>query len=923
MSKYSVGVYGVSKYGEREVSRTFYEANLQAWSYGFNSVSLLWSSITTDPDDPDATHWRLVRSFSGIPDNPFEADFLLGDTFAAFKNSYVDTNIATENREVNYSIWIFNGENWVLCGTRDIIIVQETETLRKVVNWLPRAWTNSENGVGDATGEYEPLNDLVRFLKGLTFIYDKLDAELDIIQSTASLKNTHSSLLPFMMSELGFNYEPALGDTYHRILYKAGNQINSTKGTVPSIKSYVTGLTHLNNTIKVGHNLMLDYNDSSFEESSGRWSVSRGSIQSVTYADTAVSLGTAITPPTLPLYDVLFPPRTAGLGVLTIPEGFIQPLTMRLPVITNSALLYGIPIKGNTRYVFSGYVRDLGTSATVSVAISWYNSIGELLSTTSSSAPQTTTSSWKEFTSKNTVGRDGQLSPSDASFAVIQFTINPSVITSYKILFDMFQLAEASVSLEFEDAKRVRVYLEGERQNILPNPSFEEGSTGWTVSDNASFAQDPTVYAVGIVSGSHIGELTVLSSGPTWISSDWFPVEPGITYTFSIYLSSHYPNFGRAVVRMEFSNRESVEKQIEILSDNNGQYYSNDTYYIDSDVATLTAHTVDDGTGNPILDLLDPSNPPQYVPDIQRVSVTGIAPAYTRDSGTPLAKVSVHFLDENVPGDTVYMDAAVFQVATEPKEYFDGSGAPAPENPVIDYFFKDADCFWEYKNIYNFVSNGSFETTDEWTANSGTTFSLDTQGNAVERLTLPNGTLDNNPAHLVPYVYTPKFGTKMGKVAYNPANGGSIYTNVYLASPAIGGEDMVVSAYFRAAEGQYYITTEGSGVTTTNSISVLQHDQYQWIRISAIRQLVQGETSFKLTIGINPPAPFFPGGPAGYTLGPTAFFHIDGVQAEYGRVAGRYLDTSITGVSTIQNPANVNTFLTLGQVPSNHGGRSS
>ena len=142
----------------------------------------------------------------------------------------------------------------------------------------------------------------------------------------------------------------------------------------------------------------------------------------------------------------------------------------------------------------------------------------------------------------------------------------------------MFQLAEASVSLEFEDAKRVRIYLEGERQNILPNPSFEHGSSGWVVSDNASFAQDPTVYASGIVAGSHVGELTVLESGPTWISPDWFPVEPGLNYTFSIHLSTHYPNFGRAVARIEFSNRESVDKQIQIFSDENGSYYSNDVY---------------------------------------------------------------------------------------------------------------------------------------------------------------------------------------------------------------------------------------------------------------------------------------------------------------------------------------------------------
>ena len=105
--------------------------------------------------------------------------------------------------------------------------------------------------------------------------------------------------------------------------------------------------------------------------------------------------------------------------------------------------------------------------------------------------------------------------------------------------------------------------------------------------------------------------------------------------------------------------------------------------------------------------------------------------------------------------------------------------------------------------------------------------------------------------------------------------------------------------------------------------AVLQHDQYQWIRISAIRQLVQGETSFTLNIGILPPAPFFPGGGPGYTLAPTSFFHIDGVQAEYGRVAGRFLDTTVTGVNSIQNPSHPDTTISVGQISSIGGGKSN
>jgi hypothetical protein len=919
-SKYGAGIYGISKYGEKEVSRTYYAANLNGWCYTFNTVSLIWTSIATDPTDPAPTHWKLVRSFTGLPDNPFEATGLTGDEWSSFRTTYIDQNIANDNLQVNYSIWLFNGEDWILCGQKDIVIVQETNTLTKVLKWLPRAWLNPIDATGEVLGEPEQDNDLVNTLRAYTFMYDKFDAEIDILQSV-SAQNSHSALLPNQMSELGFTYEPALGDSYHRALYKAGNVINGSKGTAGAIDAYVTGLTHLGNYIEIGHNLMLDYNDSSFEESIGRWYTSKGTFVSCTYANSLSVLGTAITPPDLPLADALFPPRGAGFGVLTIPEDFVPTLSMRLPSVTVSPLLYGTPVKEKTRYLFSGWVRHLTSSATVSVTIYWYNSIGEGIGNNTSSTPITTTTTWKEFTSKSDAGRNGQLSPANAAYAVISFSVTSSVTTTSKLLFDMFQLAQADVSLEFEDARRVRVYLQGETENFLPNPSFEQGIGGWTVSPNASYAQDPTVYNNALISGTCLGEITIQTPGPAWVASDWFVVQPGLNYTFSAHLGTHYPNFGRVQLRIEFSNRESVELQVKTFEDENGSYYSNDYYYVESDIVTLSAHYVLDENGNPIVDAFEPGQPIQYIPDIARLHVTGIAPQYTRDSGEPMAKVSIHWLDTNQRSETCYMDALLFQPSNSLTPYFDGSGAPTPENPVTDYFFKDADCFWEYKNIANFITNPSFSSTTGWATESGSTLTSDTAGMAATRAVEPNGTLSNTT--ILPEPYGPYVGTTMGKVSYNINVGGGISTTVYLPSPAVGGEDFVVSAFVRAAEALYTISTSGGGVTTSTTMEVYQHDQYQWIRIVAVRQLLPGETSFTMSVHATPPPPFFPGGPAGYTIGPTNFFHIDAAQAEYGRIPTGYVGPDSVGSHTIPNTGNLATNMHVAQTQSIGGGKSS
>lgn len=1008
MAKYGAGVYGVSIYGERQVSYTYYASGIRSLSYTFGTVSLYWNSITADPNDPTPTHWRLIKSYSGTPDNPLDGELLDGDTYAKFRNSYIDFAAGTENRQVNYSIWLFNGIKWIYCGDADAIVVKQTNTFDLVAKWLPKAWLNATNGIGEALGEYD-ATDLTKTLSAYTFAYDKLKAEVDILQKSSSLYTVHNSLLPAQMDQLGFNYEPALGDTYHRALYKAGNNINNLKGTAKSINAYVTALTHLGTEIVTGHNLMLDYNDSSFEESVGRWVVSAGTLTSRKYATSAVDIGTPVSAPIPYMYDTVYPYRALGYATWLLPETTLT-ATASLPSAASAANLYGIPVKEKTRYIFTGWVRALAAGASVAVQLKWYDSNGSYLSTNTASSAQPISTSWTEFTSKSDSGRNGQLSPAGAVFATVTLTATKTS-PEITILFDLFQLSESSLSFEYEDARRVRVYLQGERENLLPNPSFEEGITGWTASPNGSFAQDPTVYSTAIFNGTCLGELTVLGAGNAYITSDWFPVTPGQNYTFSAYVSSEYQNFGRAIPRIEFSNRESLDLQTRILSDADGQYYDNTAYYVDGDSTFLnppaTTYPVTSASKNSggttitytsvghnlsvgeavtitgltpaaynlvgafvastptpntftvqrqaaptdfanlyygktitpitvnftsatnglatVVDQYLVGTPPQYVAQIRRVSVTGIAPQYTRDSGIPMAKVSLYFPDAwagagsnaaNFP-PTVWIDALQFLPSTTVQPFFDGDGAPAPTSPVVDYFYSPDDVFWETKNVFNLIQNPSFETIGSWNVTGGAfTINSATNNASGGRMVLKDGNYG-----LVTFneTFGPRYGTGMGQVSYNPLStaGITLTTDVYLPSPAIGGEDVVVSIYVRGAEGIYTIGTSGSGKTTSTRTEVVQHDQYQWIRLHDVRQLLQGETSFTMSLTLVPPTGL------AYTLAPTSTVFIDGAQAEYGRIAGKFVNPSDAGVGVLANPSNPSTNIYVAQKESSHGGKSS
>jgi len=1025
MATYGQSLYDSGfKYGEASPNAVYYNAQLKAQSSAYGTVQLTWGQITPIPTDPSPIAWMLVKSYKGVVDNPYDGIILTGQLYSAgFTTSYTDINLGTSDIEAAYSIWLYNGVNWIFCGSDYAMIVGDKDTLTTISRWIPRAWTNPQNGVGDATGEVD-TNDFVNMLSALSFQYDLFRSETQLLGNVFNHSLTPNQITKARMGDYSFDYEPALGDTYHRSLSAAGFLVQKYKGTPSGLTIYTGALTHLTSKVVIGTNLMLDYNDSSFEEGIGRWSVSAGTLTAQLYSNAVATYGVALTPPTPWITDTLFKPRQLGFGALALNN---QSSTMSLPTNDPTNVInYAMPVKPNTRYVFSAWFRNTSSPGiNISIQIAWHDRYGNQISITPvSTVMMGTATYWQEITSKNDAGRNGQLSPANALYARI--VINTQAYVNQVLFMDMLQLAEYQNSLEFEDARRIRLYLKGQRENLLPNPSFENGVGGWIASPNASFAQDPTVYNSGLWDGNSLGELTVQSGTGAWVSSPWFAVTPGQNYTFSAYVSSEYPNAGRAYLQIEYSNRETDALQTKILSDSNGQYYDPTIYSVKSATTTLVATDRLDINGNPIVDTAVPQYsqgtgpgtyngyPIQYVPVLSRLSVSAIAPDQQKDSGQPLAKVSIVFPDLTGNGTTAWMDGLMFESSPSLNTYFSGSGAPAPADPINNYFISSNDTIWEYKNLINYIQNPSFESgTSTWTPATGTTITQDAGPEPASiRLTNPDGTYQNPPTGIVPTTYGPAYGTYMGKVSY-PAvtitaisstgsavtyrysgtsqvfavgqsvaiwgnmvgstptfntttptgwtgatitsvatvtsgsvysftiastatgtattfgqaqiNGASISTTVYLSAPAVGGEDFVVSADVRAAEGVYTIGTSGNGLTTSNNMEVYQHDQYQWIRIWNLRQLQPGETSFTVTISIALPPQLYPTGGPGYTIATTQFFNIDGIQAEYGNTPSGFLDANNSNyvVTSMPNPGNNATNMWVGQVPSIYGGKSS
>ena len=843
MAKYGTRRYGSgARYGVTSVVSVYYQSNIVAISTGYQTIKIIWDPIIPDPNDPSPTHWALVKSYAGTVDQPDNGTILASGTYSAIGTTYTDVITDIEDVEVSYSIWLFNGSAWKFCGTSYATLVGEKTTLQKISSWLPKAWLNSVDDIGEGLSTYNN-NTLVTILGVFSFMFDHLRVEGSILANSLDPFYTPSALLQAKTTSLGLQYEAALGDIYNRSLAATGNITNSYKGTAQSLTIYTTALTHWGATYSLGHNYMLDYNDSSFEQSVGRWGVSSGTLSSTTYSAEGISAPT-------PFTDLTDPVRVQGVGKLI--TAATTAITMSLPASGLDIKTNGIPILENTRYVFSGYARRTAVATTVSATITWYNQFGNSLGTTSAGTALTTTTSFAEFTSVSDSGRNGKLSPLTAKFAKINLTITPASATSNIVYFDMLQFSEPEHSFMYEDARKIYVNIAGEKENYFFNPEMEYGLSSWKAL-NGSLSQD-TVTTAARIHGTHTGKLTSTASGTTGFISDWVAIEPGQQIIASAYVLGSAARTMK--VRLEFSNQPSRELQSAIQTDVDGQYYTTDVYTIDSAAYTLST----------------------TVPT--QISVVGVTPPFSKDAGNPLVKVSF-YSTTNIAGDSYWLDGGLLEKSSIVDPFFSGDGGATISNPITQKYYAPADCKWETKELYNYMSNSGFEiNTTDWTANSGT----------LTRVTTDTGGV------------TPKYGTYFGKLTYSST--GSLTGTAYLGLAAVGGEDVVISMYVRNAEATY---TLGS-----NTFTISAAESADWKRIHTVVQLTAGQTTVPFTVSV-----------ANTSGSTSAYFHIDGVQTDYGRVVSQYLDTTLATVFAIPNPVTSGKTIWASKVQSVGGGKSS
>jgi len=257
----------------------------------WSNPSGLWSNLV------------LVRNAYGFPVNSYDGVQVytaVNDGHASV--SFIDTGLQ-QGAFYYYSIYLFNTTQytWTNAGNVIGLSVKDFNNSSKLYSYLPDIYKVST--------PYTPTTDwdnplLQQFLNNFAFQLDWDQTLTESLIHRYDVTQVSGQLIPSMLNQFGQNYEAAIGLQQNRILLRDSVILTKQRGSkqgligfledftgwaIPNPVPEVTFVLGPNNQyvpvaattteapnpsvvgLKTGVNLMLDYNDSSFEEGPGHW----------------------------------------------------------------------------------------------------------------------------------------------------------------------------------------------------------------------------------------------------------------------------------------------------------------------------------------------------------------------------------------------------------------------------------------------------------------------------------------------------------------------------------------------------------------------------------------------------------------------------------------------------------------------------
>ena len=558
MARYGFDYYGNSFYGASSLI-SFDAAPFTAIGSNYREITLGWNS--------PAGSWakiRLVRNSYGFPITPFDGVTLL----SVFKNSdptsYVDTSGLSEGAFYYYSIFVFETTqySWVRAGDAIGLSVKDHGNNVRMYSYLPEVMKVEKVFTVDTNLNNPALSSVLNLFG---FQLDYFQTLTDLLIQRYDLEKVGGALLPSMLKQFGLEYEPEIGFQQSRILVRDAIQLYKEKGSLQGLREYVKAFSGFavpavfdvpNPTIDgitISHNLMLDYNDSSFEESIGHWeSISNASMSTLKKADiTRVSLTSNVATLTigahqykvgnkiyvqnmaLPLFSSPSTAKTltavtattisysltaadvpqrrqTGL-VVPVPEPYDEPTTPLffpnkqtglLSVTNTSASSATVEIAcGLSNPITKGIPVNSGSAYTFSI----YSTAGSTVRTITPKIRWYTRFGVLISTTSGTAVANTTTSwatrltatgtaPSTAYYAVpgISIAAVAAASSNEHHYFDAAQFEQAAAVTDFDEARQTHITIRATRINELINPHFASPFTPWSTTGAVAAADITT-----------------------------------------------------------------------------------------------------------------------------------------------------------------------------------------------------------------------------------------------------------------------------------------------------------------------------------------------------------------------------------------------------------------------------------------------
>jgi phage tail-like protein len=500
-----MGVYGVSTYGAGvygTLTASSFSTTFTVAPRGYDTLFLNWTMPGGNWSD-----MQLVRSSYGYPTTPTDGLVLFDEPDSSAPVSFLDGDPVTSpgplqpGRFYYYTLFVYSTDDavWVPIGTTMGLVTVDHGYRNNLWGHLPQVYKTADWEIRDVS-QRGPLE---RFVGLLSYQLDRLRSEVDTLLDVGRIDRVSGGLLPQLSQSLGVTYEAELGMRLSRGIAQNSVYLAKIKGTRPGVEGIASAYTGFGATAVVGKNLLLDYNSSGFRESVGQWTA----LFNATLAHETAAV---------------FEGGVPGTGTLKVTAGnaggdaYFTSGTFAARTLT--------PISPSTNYTASLYVRHGGTARTVFPTLDFYDIGGNVVATFSGAA-SADTAAWVRRTVTG-------LAPASARWCAVWLTITgPANGEVHR--FSAAQIEAGTGASTWESARRVNIYLEADRVNLMPNPSFEVNVSGWGALANCVISRQTINFRDGAaamrMASSAAGTMQAYTStAVTGIIAE----EP---YTFSAY----------------------------------------------------------------------------------------------------------------------------------------------------------------------------------------------------------------------------------------------------------------------------------------------------------------------------------------------------------------------------------------------------